>query len=132
MLRNFVKIVLFAAIAFFAEQCAFSSDNSSRVASIQDKRTFTCEVCRTDEGWKIIPNTSFLTPSYWKNVCHSDRTFASKEEAIHILEVAGWTMMPMTDGDCIKFQKSAEWSASPDAIDRWNEFWKNNPYAKEE
>lgn len=120
--KTIVIIVAFVAIQI----------DSVIAVDVQDKRTFTCEVCRTDEGWKIIPNTSFLTPSYWKDVCHSDRTFASKEEAIHILEAAGWTMMPMTDGDCIKFQKSAEWSASPDAIDRWNEFWKNNPYAKEE
>lgn len=51
--KTIVIIVAFVAIQI----------DSVIAVDVQDKRTFTCEVCRTDEGWKIIPNNSKNLPN---------------------------------------------------------------------
>ncbi len=124
--------LVFVAIVLFATQCEISTGESASLANVhsrnaQSVRTYTCEVRKTAEGWIIAPDLDYLTPMYWKTVCHADLVFDSKEEPIRILEAARWTMLPPTSNDFIRFQKEDNWSASPQAINRWEEFMQQNP-----
>lgn len=122
----FLTALLSAALVALADGYILPKLHTN--ASAQVSRTFTCEVRKTDERWRIMPNKEYLNDWYWKNVCHSDTTFTSKEEAIHTLEIAGWTMMTPVpaDGKSIRFYRQDSYAASPQAIRRWEEFFGNN------
>lgn len=121
----FVAIVLLAARGEISTGgcCSLAKVHSRNAQSV---RTYTCEVRKTAEGWIIAPDHDYLTPMYWKVVCHADHVFDSKEEPIRILEAARWTMLPPTSNDFIRFQKTDNWFASPQAINRWEEFMQQN------
>lgn len=122
----FLIALLFGALVALADGYILPAIHTR--LSTQSPRTFTCEILKTDEGWRIIPNESYLNKWYWLNVCHSDTTFNTKDEAIHTLEAAGWTMIAPspTDGNSIRFSRQDNWSASPQAIERWEEFFGNS------
>ena len=119
--------LVFVAIVLLASQCEISTGGCCSLANAQSVRTYTCEVRKTADGWIIALDLDYLTPMYWKAVCHADLVFDSKEEPIRILEAARWTMLPPTSNDFIRFQKEDNWYASPQAINRWEEFMQQNP-----
>ncbi len=119
--------LVFVAIVLLASQCEISTVGCCSIANAQSVRTYTCEVRKTAEGWIISPDLDYLTPMYWKVVCHADLVYESKEEPIRILEAARWTMLPPASNDFIRFQKEGNWYASPQAINRWEEFMQQNP-----
>ena len=123
--------LVFVAIVLLATQCEISTGGCCSLANVQSNnaqsvRTYTCEVRKTADGWIIEPDIEYLTPMYWKVVCRADQVFDSKEEPIRILEAARWTMLPPTSNDFIRFQKEDNWYASPQAINRWEEFMQQN------
>ncbi len=119
--------LVFVAIVLLVAQGEISTGGCCSLANVQSVRTYTCEVRKTADGWIIEPDIEYLTPIYWKVVCRADQVFDSKEEPIRILEAARWTMLPPTSNDFIRFQKTDNWSASPQAINRWEEFMQQNP-----
>ena len=119
--------LVFVAIVLLVAQGEISTGGCCSLANVQSVRTYTCEVRKTADGWIIEPDIEYLTPMYWKVVCHADQVFDSKEEPIRILEAARWTMLPPTSNDFVRFQKEDNWSASPQAINRWEEFMQQNP-----
>jgi hypothetical protein len=122
--------LIFAALVALTDGYILPSLKASE--KTQTPCTFTCEIRKTDEGWKIIPNTQYKNDWYWKNVCHCDITFKDKEDAIHTLEIARWKMLPPSpaDGNTIRFSITDDFTASPQAIDRWEKFL--NGYNPEE
>ena len=119
--------LVFVAIVLLAARGEISTGGCCSLANAQSVRIYTCEVRKTADGWIIAPDLDYLTPMYWKVVCHADLVFDSKEEPIRILEAASWTMLPPTSNDFIRFQKTDNWYASPQAINRWEEFMQQNP-----
>jgi hypothetical protein len=119
--------LVFVAIVLLVAQGEISTGGCCSLANVQSVRTYTCEVRKTADGWIIEPDIEYLTPMYWKVVCRADQVFDSKEEPIRILEAARWTMLPPTSNDFVRFQKKDNWSASPQAINRWEEFMQQNP-----
>ena len=117
----FITALLFAALVSLADGYILPT------LKAQTPCTFTCEIRKTDEGWRIIPNTQYKNDWYWKNVCHSDTTFKDKEDAIHTLEIARWKMLPPSpaDGNTIRFSITDDFTASPQAIERWEKFLNN-------
>lgn len=127
-----VRKALFITSLLFTALVALADGYILPTLKAQTPITFTCEIRKTDEGWKIIPNETYKNDWYWKNVCHSDTIFKDKEDAIHTLEIARWKMLPPspTDGNTIRFSIMDDFTASPQAIDRWEKFL--NGYNPEE
>lgn len=122
-----VRKALFITALVFAALVALADGYILPTLKCQTPITFTCEIRKYDEGWKIIPNDTYKNEWYWKNVCHCDTTFKDKEDAIHTLEIARWKMLPPSpaDGNTIRFSITDDFTASPQAIERWEEFFGN-------
>ena len=127
----FIVALLFAALVSLADGYILPTLHTS--TTTQGQRTITCEIRKTDEGWKINPVKGYLNDDYWKNVCHADKTVNDKEEAIHALEMAGWKMIAPSpsDGNAIRFSKIVYYTELSNEIDRMVEFTnRGNPEHK--